>query len=304
MPLPAGDRRSLVLVTSSSLRHLRLGYLLQRRFPGLLTMWFAAPSAAAEPAPSGLGARLASTRSGTAVIAKLKRGEVAEVAAMVRRRLRTAKFRTVRRHVQRGGTASAGRRLAQVEQEMFGHELEHMDAHSTLHPTAEADPVIILDAVRQTTPYFVVVHGATMPTDTVPHARGVVFTQHDGWLDALDGPHAVELGLYLRRPAWVGSTTTAHLAGHADVMLVRRSSATLHPDDTVSHCVAAAAALGAGLMLDTIDEALTEQQLLLSPPVRGRALVPADYSAAVQEAIARDFAAGWLAEALAGEQDF
>ena len=259
---------------------------------------------APEPAVSGLGGRLASTTSGAAVIAKLKRGEVAEVAAMVRRRLTTANLRKVKRQLQRGGAASADRLLAQVEQEMFGHELGRLSAHAAVRPTAEPNPAAIADAVRRTRPYFVVAHGAVIPPDTVRHVTGVVLTQHDGWRGSLDGPHAVELALYLRRLSWVGSTTTAHVAGHADAALVRRSSATLHPDDSVAHCVAAAAAVGTSLMLDTIDEALAEQRLPLAPIDGGRTLVPADYSAVVQEAIARDFAAGWLADALAAEQDF
>ncbi len=302
--LPAGHRQSLVLVTSDRLRHLRLGYLMQQRFPGLLTAWFTAPETAPEPAAGGLGGRLASTTSGAAVIAKLKRGEVAEVAAMVRRRLTASNLRKVKRQWQRGATASADRLLAQAEQEMFAHEIERLSGQATLRPTAEPTPANFADAVRRTRPYFLVVHGAAVPPDTVRHVTGVALTQHDGWLGSLDGPHAVELALYLRRPSWVGSTTTAHVAGHADAALVRRSSATLHPDDSVAHCVAAAAAVGAGLMLDTIDEALHEQQLPLSPLSGGRTLVPADYSAVVQEAIARDFAAGWLADALAAEQDF
>ena len=114
--------------------------------------------------------------------------------------------------------------------------------------------------MRRTRPYFLVVHGAAVPPDTVRHVTGVALTQHDGWLGSLDGPHAVELALYLRRPSWVGSTTTAHVAGHADAALVRRSSATLHPDDSVAHCVAAAAGGGGRRLGGPLDAARAAQQ--------------------------------------------
>lgn len=306
VPLPAGDRQSLVLVTSDRLGHLRLGYLLQARFPGLLTAWFtaAADRVATPDVAGGIGSRLAASTSGAAVIAKLKRGEVAEVAAMIRRRLRPADLRKVRRQLLRRAAPAAERRLEQVEQEMFGDELARLRTSAALHPAAGADVATILDAMRRTSPYLVVAYGATLPTAAARLATGLSLTQHDGWLEMLAGPHAVEHALYRRQLAWVGSTTTALIAGQAAPALVRCSSATLHPDDTVAHCVAAAAALGASLMLDTLDDVLANKPLTLRAFTPAPALVAADYSPAMRDAVERDFAAGWLADALAGEQDF
>lgn len=42
VPLPPGDRNSAVFFSGNSVRHLRLGYLIQRRFPGLSKAWWTA----------------------------------------------------------------------------------------------------------------------------------------------------------------------------------------------------------------------------------------------------------------------
>lgn len=301
--LPAGDRRSLVLVTSTRPGYLRLGYLLQQRVPGLLAAWFIAPSEAvpSSEASRAFAGRLASSASGAAIITALKAGELAEAARMVRRQLRPAGLRRMRRQLQRRRAASSDDLLVQVETGMFGDELTQLRARATLHPV---DAPVTRETIGPINPYIIVAHGTTIPADIARLARGLVLTQHDGWLGALSGPHAVEHALYHRELSWVGSTITAQIAGQGEAAIVRRSSATLHPDDTVAHCVAAAAALGASLMLDSIDQALTESHLPLAPVSGGRTLVPADFSAAVQEALARDFAAGWLADALGTEQDF
>ncbi len=301
--LPAGDRRSLVLMTTTRLRYLRLGYLLQQRVPGLLTAWFIAPPVAVPSSGTSraLAGQLASSASGAAIITKLKEGALAEAARLIRRQLRPSGLRRMRRQLQRRRAASPDDLLAQVETGMFGDELTQLRARATLHPV---DAQVTLETIGRINPYIIVAHGTTVPADIACQARGLVLTQHDGWLGELSGPRAVEHALYHRELSWVGSTITAQVRGQAEAAIVRRSSATMHPDDTVGHCVAAAAALGASLILDSIDQALTDSHLSLSPVAGGRTLVPADFSAAVQEGIARDFAAGWLGDALSNELDF
>jgi hypothetical protein len=95
----------------------------------------------------------------------------------------------------------------------------------------------------------------------------------------------------LRRPSWVGSTTGAR-GWTCDAALVRRSTPPAPRRQRRALC--AAAAVGAGLMLRHHRRGAART----ATPLRRSAaadLVPADYSAVVQEAIARDFAAGWLA---------
>ena len=302
--LPSGEPRSIALVTGGDLRHLRLGYLIQQRFPGRLAAWLTVAPPPPEPSTVRVGGHLARTASGTAFIKTLKRGEVFEAASMVRRRLRPSNLRRLRRQLQRPGARSTDGDLARIEQEMFGAECARLAGQSSLQPTAAADRAALVHALRLADPYLVVVHGGTLPPEAAGIARGAVLAQHDGCLEAFTGPHAVEHALYHRRLSWVGSTTTAHVANQAETALVRYASATLHPDDTVAHCIAAVAALGAGLMLDAVGECLEHARLALAPLCLGKPLVAADYSPAVQEALARDLAAGWLADALAGEQDF
>jgi hypothetical protein len=155
--LPAGHRQSLVLVTSDRLRHLRLGYLMQQRFPGLLTAWFTAPMTAPEPAVSGLGGRLASTVR-AAVIA-LKRGEVAEVPASAGAH---------RIQPPQGETPVATRRdrvvdrlLAQAEQEMFAHEIERLSGRPRcVRPRSR--PCELRRRRAPDPPLLLVVHGAAV----------------------------------------------------------------------------------------------------------------------------------------------
>lgn len=87
--------------------------------------------------------------------------------------------------------------------------------------------------------------------------------------------------------------------------ILRRSTATLHGDDTVTHCSLAASALGSKLMLEVIEAALTADALpVFVQPRGGRSLLGVDYGPARREAVRRDLASGWLADELRALQDF
>jgi hypothetical protein len=283
-----------VLFCGESLRHLRLGYLLQRRFPGLLKAWWTAAPPRATQARSAMspGSLLANTTSGSAALRKLQRGEIGEVAAMVRRRVRTLNLRTATRALRRAAAPLASRdRSAEIERDMFARDVE------LLRETA---------AVRAVDPYLVLAWDPPpLDPEVITAARGVAVRQQTGWLPAIEGPSAIEAALYHRQPAWVGGTVHLMNAASAAGPILRRSSATLHPDDSVAHCIVAACAVGTALMLQVVDDVLERSELIAFPQPQGARLVgDTRLPPATRDALAGDFAAGWLGDAIAAAKDY
>jgi hypothetical protein len=87
--------------------------------------------------------------------------------------------------------------------------------------------------------------------------------------------------------------------------ILRRSTAALHPDDRPGHCFMAVVAVGSKLMLEVIEAALEADELTAFPqPAVGETVLSIDYDAVRREAVRRDFAGGWLGDALRMAQDF
>jgi hypothetical protein len=283
LPLPAGDRDSAVLLSGTHPRHLRLGYLLQRRFPGLLRRWWACP------VPADLS----------------RRQRLTALAAALHRRVRA---RPLRRLLQLCWRWVASDALARVEQRMFADELETMSSSAAVHPTTVAsfDAPALLAALDRVSPYFVLAFGGPPPgARLVAAARGLAINQHTGWSPAAEGALTIETALYHRRLEWIGNTVHLLDGSAAPGAILRRSTAALHPDDSVADCVLAVTALGNELVCEVLAEALTASELEVFFQRRADQPVRAlDHAASVRQAITRDFARGWFADALAAARSF
>jgi hypothetical protein len=306
--MPPGDRRSAVYVSGNRPRHLRLGYLIQRRFPGLLKQWWIYE-------PRGQGG--SSNRAGNATGLLLASRDASQAMSMIQTRQIGELSRKVRRKLQHGGLRqvvraarlySARGEIAQIEDQMFHPDVEALRDGAELHPTPVDSPnaeerVAELEAIS---PYFLIAFGGPLlHGELLSCARGLALNQHAGWAPELKGSSTTETALYQRQLGWVGNTVHVMDTSADSGPILRRSTATLHPDDTPGHCFMAVVAVGNKLMLEVIEAALNADELTTFPqPAVGQTVLSIDYDAVKREAVRRDFANGWLADALRMVEDF
>ncbi|HHH27962.1 MAG TPA: hypothetical protein ENK57_06415 [Polyangiaceae bacterium] len=302
LALPEGERRSAVFFSGDSLRHHRLGYLLQRRFPGLLKAWWIyAPkrSRRLQDKLTKAWRLVANSQTGKEAIGLLRNGDLAGLGQIAQRRLRKGDLGRLRRTLSAYATPS---NYAQVEREMFGDEVEALRAEASMHPVYIESPNkgAQVDELAAIDPYLIVTFGGPLLSGRVlGKARGLAINQHAGWSPALKGASTTETAIYHRQLGWVGNTVHV-MDTHADSgAILRRSTAALHPDDDLAHCFFAVCAVGSKMMLEVIDAALHDETLTTFPQPRGGSTVlNIDYTPAKRRAIERDIASGWLSDAL------
>lgn len=303
--LPPGPRDSAVLLTGPRPRHLRLGYLIQRRFPGLLRAWYVTDP----PKEARLKAKVDKARellrSNPAVVEArrlVERGEVhdmRDVAHVIRR-------------VSRGLDLGRATRAAweylrpngydESEQRMFGRELERLRAGAALHPVVVPSPndEEVIAEVEAMNPYFLITLGGPLLKGRLLRAaRGVALNQHAGWCPVLRGANTVETAIYHRNIDWIGSTVHV-MNTFADAgVILRRSTAALHPDDDLGDCFMAAVAAGTKMMLEVIACAIRDGEIVgFDQPSLGRTVNIIDYVPAKRSAVARDMTRDFLENAL------
>jgi len=306
--LPGGERESVVYFSGDSLRHHRLGYLIQRRFPGLMKAWWIyAPKES-----QGLGAKIGKawqlatkSQTGREALGLLGSGDVRGLADIVKRRIRKGDLRRLGRKLRAFATPDD---YADVERQMFGAELDGLRADAEMHPeyVESPDDEAHLARLGVLAPYLIVTFGGRSSSSrALREARGLTINQHAGWSPALKGASAIETAIYHRAVELIGSTI--HLVDtQADAgAILRRSTATLHPDDSLAHCFFSVCATGNKMMLEVIDTILHNDEIATFPqPQGGQTLLDIDLSPIKREAIARDMRTGWLADALALTEQF
>lgn len=305
IPMPAGERRSMVLFSGPSLRHLRLGYLLQREFPGLLQRWWmTSPSKPAQKLAKGYQ-RFASHDDVRAARQLLEEADFRRLARLAGRHLRWSKLARLRRRLAMPAILS---NLGTTEKEMFAAEVEALRESAPLHPVEVDTPnqAALIEEVIALSPYFLVAFGGPLLSGGLLRSvRGFAINQHAGWSPELKGAATTEAALYHRNLNRVGNTI--HLMdSFADAgPILRRSTATLHPDDDVAHCFLSVVALGNKMMLEVLGEALSAEMLnVFDQPAGGQTILGMDFVGFRRAAVARDFAHGWLADALFDRQEY
>lgn len=309
IPLPPGDRRSAVYLSGNELRHLRLGYLIQRHIPGLLKAWWIQAPARRPPWAQRLhdtSQRMLGQRQIASEIKKqLETRRVHEVAALWTRKLGRKGARSFERMIR---WYLARENARAVEAEMFGREVEALRQGANIHPVAVDslhDPAT-LERLEAVNPYFIIASGGPPPgRELCARARGLALSQHAGFSPDLRGAFATETALYHRQIGWVGNTVHVMDTYPGAGAILRRSTATLHPDDTLTHCFLAVFALGNKLMLEVLHAALVADALpAFAQPDSGQTMIERDFNTIKRDAIRRDLAQGWLGDALRMVQDF
>jgi len=306
--LPAGDRRSAVYFSGDGLRQLRLGYLIQERFPGLLKAWWiSAPKSSQRLRPKLEKAwrMVSSGPPSTGTMELLREGDLRNLVGIARRRIRRGDLRRLGRIVK---LATRRDPYARVEEEMFGAEVKAFEARAALHPERvdRFDSEEHLARMSAIDPYLIVTFGGPLLRGRVlEKARGLAINQHAGWSPSLKGSYTTETAIYHRELGWIGNTVHVMDTQADSGAILRRSTCTLHPDDDLAHCVLAVCAVGSKLMLESIDTILHADRVDVFPQPRGgQTLLNVDFTLAKRDAVARDLRGGWLADALAATRDY
>lgn len=302
LTLPDGDRRSVVFFSGDSLRHHRLGYLLQQRFPGLMKAWWVYAPKSSRRLQDKLTKAwrlVANSQTGKEALGLLREGDLSGLTQIAQRRLRKGDLSRLRRALTAYATPN---NYAEVEREMFGAEVQTLRDRASMHPEYIESPnkKAQVEKLAAIDPYLIVTFGGPLLSGRVlGKARGLAINQHAGWSPALKGASTTETAIYHRELAWVGNTVHV-MDTHADSgAILRRSTAALHPDDDLAHCFFAVCAVGTKMMLEVVDAALHDEALTVFPQPRGgRTVLNIDYTPAKRQAVARDIESGWLADAL------
>lgn len=282
--LPPGPRDSIALITGNGLRHERLGYLLQRRFPGKLRGWWMHDPPASPPAKP---------------LPKRRR----RLGEWLRHLRRVAADALDPNH---DATRMTEDRAA-IEQQFFAAEVAQLrrEAQQTPQRVADVNADAVVSAVQQSDAYTLVVCGGPLLRAPVLSAvRGLAINQHAGWSPELRGAETILMALYHRRLDWVG--TTVHVVdAHADAgAILRRTTVPVHPDDQIAHCQLAAVAAGSNLVLDVVAEIIARETLRIYPQLRGGQTLVDWKLRRKWHWVYRDLAGGWLESAIKDQREW
>lgn len=252
-------QKGAVYFSGPSLRHRRLGYLLQHTFPALMQAWFII-----QPKPRSKSELLYQARQ--RLIGDAKFLDVAKL--MNRRRL----HRLIQKTQDIVGTQIYKFDYRKTEQRMFGAEVERLASGASIQPefiTNGSDPKLN-EYFKIRRPYFLITFGGPLlGRSIIEQVDGVAINQHAGVSPQMKGSHTVEMALYHRRLDWVG--TTVHLmdtfADSGDIL--RRSLSALHEGDTVAESFFSVTALGNQLVLESIREIMENEAVDVFPQPKG-----------------------------------
>ncbi len=293
--LPPGSRNSAVLLSGNAPRHLQFGYKLQRKFPGLLRKWWVRAPAASSTQSSRLrriSKALGISRKLAAVIA------------------RDGIVNTGRRSYSLTRQALRDRRFLQeqieAEAKIFLGDLYELKETAQCHPTPidDLNSDSLVDELENISPYFLFsLGGALLAPKIFKSACGLAINQHSGWSPEYKGSYTSHAALYNRDILHIGNTIHLLTTGADNGPILRRSSVKIHPGDTMHDVFMAAIALGTDLLLEVVEDALSEDCLpVYEQPHEGQTFLAQDLDFAKISRIERDIRTGWIKEALENEQ--
>ncbi len=279
--LPPGDRSTAVIITGPSLRHLQFGYKLQAEFPGLLKRWWISG------APPKAHRRLA------------------QGLEIVKRRDLRSLVKKVLKLATKPRPGRGDRHASEVR--MFGKDVERLKSTAEIHPgEADVSSDDFYETLRKIDPYFLFsLGGPLLKSRIIKAVRGLAINQHSGWSPEYKGASTSMHALFHREVTFVGNTVHLLDTGADSGAILRRSTATLHPDDNEHDCFMAAIALGTDLFLEFLAEALECDSVpIFDQPHRGRTFLKLHNQDYVSANVRRDLEHGWLTDALQDLRDW
>ena len=293
--LPRTSEASIVVITGTALRHDRFALRLQEEFGDGVVAWLQVrnPQPLNKCRPHFANRILSKSIRVIRNPEKLRRVP-SEVRAVMRRLAKQVRSRTSQ---------------IEVEESLFRDEVERLRKVARVSPKTVDDPNTpdVVQYVASLRPYFIVtLGGAIYKPPLLQQAQGIALNQHDGWCPEYKGSNTVQWALYHRDIVHLGNTIHVLTTGMDAGPIVRRSTACVVPTDTPESCFARSVALGTELMCEVIHDIKQSAQVTVfdQPPEAGSTLLFRHLSEDIQQAVLRDFKAGWLPRELQRVTEF
>lgn len=312
--LPDTDEHTIVILTGTSLRHLRFAYRIQQEFGNKVVAWY-------QVIPPGEASLPANGRRTSLFRKALNRVLPPERLQQVRDSVRKyGWWRTIRKSWSARRALSERlsclywlhryqRRQAAAEKRLFSQEIEHLKSCARVEPRFVRDPSSedFIRDVRTLNAYFLLTLGGPLYSQALLRSvRGVALNQHAGWSPNFKGSFTTEWALYHRDLNSVGSTVHMLTTGADAGPVLRRSHPCLTGADSPETCFLRVVALGTELMIECVREIMVKREMTVyeSSETTGRTYRSSDLTGDVLRSIYRDFAEGWLPRALKKVRQF
>ena len=199
--------------------------------------------------------------------------------------------------------------LKEVEQRLFGAEVQSLRKSSHLQPIRVSDPnsPVVISQVASLNPYLIVtLGGAIYRQKLLNTAEGLALNQHDGWYPDYKGTGTVDWTLYHRDITRLGNTVHILTSSLDGGPILRRSTACLLGNDTRESCFARIVALGTELMCEVVADVIRNDHLTVYDQGDGRGFtyLGADLKGEVTRAVERDLRNGFLSFELSRLRNF
>ena len=300
LKLPPSDDYSIVIITGKELRHKRFAYRLIEEFGDRVVVWYE------------IDDTIASNTTDVKSRSKIDKiiSRLYKIPKWLSKQSASSLFGKIcsivddlnyRFFVIRG----VSKRMRLAEERLFSQEIDRIKRCSDIEPQKVSSRDIhskeFIDNLRQISPYFILtLSGPLYRDELLSCARGVAINQHAGDSPKYKGSNTIHWALYHRDLDSVSSTVHITISGADAGAILRRSQATVFPNDSIETIFIRSVALGTELMIESIREIIEKNSIIVfpQPKYRGRTYLNRELSFSVMKAIYRDFRNGWLKDAL------
>jgi len=300
--LPPSEDRTIVLVTGKELRHRRFALRIIESFGERVKGWYE------------LDDSLRSPHKGRAISSKLSRLE--KIPSFAIDMAKYCRHRGLKAAVRKSVTDISNllyrirlrsRSLRREEEKLFAKEVARLEKKIDMQARKIETEYVHTDdfreEIRQLDPYlFLTLGGPLYKSALIESIRGVAINQHAGSSPRFKGSNTIHWALYHRKLEDIASTVHLTVSAADSGAILRRSTVTLHPDDSIESIFLRTVALGTELMIEVVEEIIdpNSQKIAIFPQDSkdGRSYLDSELNFPVRKALLRDFDSGWLREEL------
>jgi folate-dependent phosphoribosylglycinamide formyltransferase PurN len=315
--LPESDEHTIVIVTGKELRHRRFALRIIEAFGSDVVAWYELdPTVESIFSTSQKPLTTSEARTGISKAQKAKAVLFKELPQRFKKYGARYTFKRIASLAHDGWyrfgpLRQVGKKMALAEKRLFAKEVEALQRRTTiqarkLHPD-DVHSERFREEIQKLDPYFfLTLSGPLYRQQLLESLRGVAINQHAGHSPLYKGSNTIHWALYHRRLDHVSSTVHITTTGADAGQILRRSNPCLFPEDDIETVFLRTVALGTELMIESVQEIMTNKCVTVFEQPKGEGLtyLNKSYTFQVAKAIVRDFRAGWLSEELKRERSF
>lgn len=296
---PASSSFRIVIITQGEMRHKRFAYRIQQAFGSKVVGWFEIKPENASGLPiAALGLWGKMKRVFDLLIPNSPNSNqrcrnwtpIGGLRMLKRLLLRISVLR-VDRMKKRG--------VEHSEKKILGPEIKSLAKFKLSEPTIihnhKSDDFI--KKVRELNPYFILTLGGPLYSrELIESASGFAINQHAGWAPQYKGNATVYWALFHRQLNYLGSTVHLLSTGADSGAILRRGNPCVLPSDSPFDCFVRVVALGNELMIETVQDIITNGKVMFQPQVEGegKTYLSKEFTHDLTLRLLRDFKSGWL----------